>query len=204
MPMQTFFNLPEDKRKTILRAAKQEFSRVPFEEASISNIIKTAKIPRGSFYQYFYNKEDLFVFMVKNVGDKTTQKMEEFLKETHGDLIEAFVMLFDFLKAVLSKEENISFFKNIFLNMNEKTRECLSPTMSKEHAGFYEHFKAMIDFTKFTIEDEKEFIYLFRMLKGILFQNISSYFNGRLPVEEVDAAFSFQINLIKKAAYKNE
>ena len=60
MPKQTFFNLPEGKRKTLMNAAEKEFARVPLAKASISNIIKDANIPRGSFYQYFENKEDLY------------------------------------------------------------------------------------------------------------------------------------------------
>ena len=50
MPTVTFTNLPAEKRKTILDAARAEFSRVSIEEASINRIIKDAKISRGSFY----------------------------------------------------------------------------------------------------------------------------------------------------------
>ena len=41
---------------------KKEFSRLPLKDASIANIIKDAEIPRGSFYQYFENKEDLYYY----------------------------------------------------------------------------------------------------------------------------------------------
>ena len=52
MPKQTFLNLPQEKQQRLLNAGFEEFSRVPAMEASISNIIKLAAIPRGSFYQY--------------------------------------------------------------------------------------------------------------------------------------------------------
>ena len=56
MPKETFFHLKEEKKENIEKALIAEFSSVTFEEASISNIIERAKIPRGSFYQYFLDK----------------------------------------------------------------------------------------------------------------------------------------------------
>ncbi len=60
MPTSTFFNLPSPKRERLLRAAVSEFVQKPFNEVSINRIIRAAEIPRGSFYQYFEDKTDLF------------------------------------------------------------------------------------------------------------------------------------------------
>ena len=70
MPKQTYFHLSKDKQETLIAAAKQEFSRVPLHEASIANIIKSAGIPRGSFYQYFEDKEDLFYYLLNQLSVK--------------------------------------------------------------------------------------------------------------------------------------
>ena len=59
MPKETFLKLPEEKKHKIIKAAKKEFERVPFEQTSIKNIANDAEIARGSFYQYFERKEDL-------------------------------------------------------------------------------------------------------------------------------------------------
>ena len=59
MPKETFVKLPEEKKDKIIKAAKKEFARVPFEQTSIKNIGEDADIARGSFYQYFESKEDL-------------------------------------------------------------------------------------------------------------------------------------------------
>ncbi|MDP3487266.1 MAG: TetR/AcrR family transcriptional regulator, partial [Bacillota bacterium] len=61
MPTQTFFNLPYKKRHRILSAAVQEFTIRNLAEANISHIVKDAGISRGSFYQYFADKEDLYI-----------------------------------------------------------------------------------------------------------------------------------------------
>ena len=65
MPKSTFFNLSPEKREKIEKAIENEFGRTTFEKASISNIIENAKIPRGSFYQYFEDKEDAIKYIVQ-------------------------------------------------------------------------------------------------------------------------------------------
>ena len=49
MPSQTFFNLSKEKQEALLEAAKTEFTKVTFHDASINQIIKEAGISRGSF-----------------------------------------------------------------------------------------------------------------------------------------------------------
>ena len=50
MPTERFYRLPEAKKQVIRQAAIKEFVRVPFEKASINQIIQNADISRGSFY----------------------------------------------------------------------------------------------------------------------------------------------------------
>ncbi len=78
MPKRTFFNLKEDKHKRIIDSAMDEFSNKTYEQVNLSEIIKNAKIPRGSFYQYFEDKEDLYMYLIE-LGRNA--KME-YLKET--------------------------------------------------------------------------------------------------------------------------
>jgi AcrR family transcriptional regulator len=63
----TFNNLSAEKKRKIFDAAVLEFSRRRFSEASINQIVKAAGIPRGSFYQYFNGKEDLFLYMYEEI-----------------------------------------------------------------------------------------------------------------------------------------
>ena len=68
MPSTTFYNLPAEKRERLLSAARAEFARVPYEDASVNRIIRAAGIPRGSFYMYFTDKEELFRFLMETYG----------------------------------------------------------------------------------------------------------------------------------------
>ncbi len=65
MPKKTFQNLPLKKRKRIEAVAIDEFAERSFTSASISAIVAKAGIAKGSFYQYFEGKEDLYLHIVK-------------------------------------------------------------------------------------------------------------------------------------------
>lgn len=65
MPKDTFFNLPQDKKDKILDAAIDEFAEYTYHKASISRIVERAQIAKGSFYQYFEDKADLFKHLME-------------------------------------------------------------------------------------------------------------------------------------------
>lgn len=70
MPTSTFFNLPEKKRLKITEAATREFTIRNLAEANISHIVKDAGISRGSFYQYFSSKEDLYIHLFSTLREE--------------------------------------------------------------------------------------------------------------------------------------
>ena len=69
MPKATFFNLPEEKRQAILDAALEEFAAYSYEQASVNRIVARAGIAKGSFYQYFEDKRDLYFFLLQQAGE---------------------------------------------------------------------------------------------------------------------------------------
>ncbi|MDR1387625.1 MAG: TetR/AcrR family transcriptional regulator [Propionibacteriaceae bacterium] len=70
MATQTFRNLPDAKRERVLAAAIDEFSQRSVEDAKISNIVRQAGIPRGSLYQYFANKEDIYIYVFETLRER--------------------------------------------------------------------------------------------------------------------------------------
>ncbi len=70
MPKSTFFNLPEEKRNLILEVAIDEFAGKDYDSASISQIVARAGIAKGSFYQYFEDKRDLYFYLVELAAEE--------------------------------------------------------------------------------------------------------------------------------------
>lgn len=106
MPNKTFYNLTQKKQDRILNAAINEFSRYPFKSASINRIIKEANIPRGSFYQYFDNKKDIYLYVFKHM---TSVKMTYLGDDINNPHDYPFVDLFEILieKGIHFVKDNI-------------------------------------------------------------------------------------------------
>lgn len=63
MPTETFLNLSKDKREAFIAVALKEFADNNYDSASINQIVKELQIARGSVYQYFTDKLDLWLYL---------------------------------------------------------------------------------------------------------------------------------------------
>lgn len=81
MPNATFHNLPAEKREQITGVAIAEFAAHPYRSASISRIVAQAGIAKGSFYQYFADKQDLYAYLL----DLLVEKKREFFSLERPD-----------------------------------------------------------------------------------------------------------------------
>jgi AcrR family transcriptional regulator len=79
MPKPTFFNLPEEKREKIVSAAVDEFIEYGLENASTNRIVENSGISKGSFYQYFEDKQDVF----KHLLALLEQEKLEYFRDKH-------------------------------------------------------------------------------------------------------------------------
>jgi TetR/AcrR family transcriptional regulator len=95
MPQETFFNLPNDKRNLIITAAMEEFSKSNYNSASINQICKKSKIAKGSFYQYFTDKLELYVYIMTLAIEEKIKFFSSAIAEFHTlTLFEQFRLLF--------------------------------------------------------------------------------------------------------------
>ena len=86
MSTETFLRLPEEKRERFIDAAWAEFARTGFAETSIANIVKGAGIARGSFYQYFTDKDDLFDYLQDILLKYLVSQYRQIMVACEGDL----------------------------------------------------------------------------------------------------------------------
>ena len=100
MPKKTFLNLPQEKQQRILETCKKEFEEKPLFQASVSDIVNTLGIARGSFYQYFENLEECFftilssenmdVHALLRYGEVLSKELIEYTKAIVHNLISRF------------------------------------------------------------------------------------------------------------------
>lgn len=96
IPKQTFFNLPDEKRQRIVDLAMDEFAVQPYSKASLSNVVARAGIAKGSMYQYFEDKRDLFTYLINLAAEK---KMTYIRDQDFSQAADFFTMLEQMLLA---------------------------------------------------------------------------------------------------------
>lgn len=95
MPNLSFFNLSEDKRNLVISVALKEFSTANYDAASINQICKNSTIAKGSFYQYFTDKLDLYVYVMTLAVEAKITFFSEVLHECNTlTLLEQIRLLF--------------------------------------------------------------------------------------------------------------
>lgn len=101
---------PKDKEETILNAALEVFIENGFTNASMNDIAAKAGLGKGTLYEYFQNKEDLFIQVVEvqvsyffneinnRISDKITlgEILNEIIKFTQ-ETIEEVEFIFKFV-----------------------------------------------------------------------------------------------------------
>lgn len=112
MPRETFFRLSAEKKSRITDAAGKEFFSKPYSRTSINQIIKDADIPRGSFYQYFEDKKDLFLYVIGEHIKSIISLFEIKLRQSNGDL---FKCIDDYIDEFIdSTDKNMEAIKIVF------------------------------------------------------------------------------------------
>ncbi len=84
MANQTFYNLSAEKRERFIATALEEFAGYDYTTASLSRIAARLGIAKGSVYQYFTDKQELFLYLLE-ISNQTTLK---FIQETVDGEIE--------------------------------------------------------------------------------------------------------------------
>ncbi len=88
MPKSTFLNLRPEKREAFITAALYEFATNNFQNASITNMVKVLGIAKGSVYQYFEHKKDLYEYLIELATSEKLRYTKKVIKKAgEGDFV---------------------------------------------------------------------------------------------------------------------
>lgn len=79
MPRATFSTLSEEKQGRILRVAANLFAERGFHRTDMEEIAKRAGVAKGSLYNYFHSKDELFLYICRD-------GIERFRRAVWGDI----------------------------------------------------------------------------------------------------------------------
>ena len=200
MPKDTFFRLKEEKRNKIENALIDEFSSGSFEEASISNIILKAGIPRGSFYQYFEDKDDAVKYIIKKFLNFEHGKMQELLKETKGDIFETTIRIYDYMVENSLNDSRNKLIKNILQELR-KNNINLFETEGKL-GNKKQRIEEILDTTQLNIKQEKDVIYFLRILTAVTRSISMEVVTGKISKQKGRETLMCELEILKRGMKK--
>lgn len=154
MPSSRFLKLPEEKRSKILQAVRAELAEFPVNELSINRIIRSADISRGSFYQYFEDKEDLLEYVFSDFKQAVMHEIMQSLQRNQGDMFEVGIDILQKIIAVGSRDENRRIFVNVFSYIRV-AQDSFQKALANEEA-LVESFLGYIDRSRLRFKSDDE------------------------------------------------
>jgi AcrR family transcriptional regulator len=81
MGTETFQRIDPSRRASLLHAAFEEFAATGYEAASLNNMLRKAGIPKGSLYQYFESKKDLYRHLMQLAHGRRMEYLQDVLDQ---------------------------------------------------------------------------------------------------------------------------
>lgn len=204
MIKQTFYNLPITKRERIYQAIKTEFDRVPLDKISINSIIKEANISRGSFYQYFDDKGDLYDIFADKIMDSIKECFTNTLVKYKGDLFATMeeVMSLHFIKVSQpkAKSQMQKFVPGVSVNA-----KSILDRICERSITYFNELTPNIDTRKFSFDNSPEDIrILFEMLMSISKNAIFDVLFMDIDTDKAIKIFNKKLKIVKNGCLKKE
>lgn len=198
MASKTFENLNQEKRDKFLTSAINEFSQKSLSEASVASIIKEAEIPRGSFYQYFIDLEDLYYYILEDHSREIKQKTVDLVIENNGDFIRAIKDLYEYFINKITNKKYYDYFKNIFLKMDCKLEKMFLLNLEDNISGIINK----IDITNLNIQSRLQLAYIVEIINALLIRNLTQFYQRNLSKEKSIEIFNKEIEIVENGIKK--
>lgn len=171
------------KKELILEAGIFLFWKFGPKKVSIDQIVKKAKIAKGTFYLYFSNKEELYQTIIDNIFIYWESKKDEFIKK-YPDIKERILVkvmyslkMFEqnnIIRNIIFWNENYSFWKITKEYIESHHLKLLKPLLWNDETIDYDlvskisFFYVNILNVKSQFKNEDEFYYFAQKFAGIL------------------------------------
>ena len=200
MPSSRFFKLPDEKRSKILRAVHSELAEFPVDELSINRIIHSAGISRGSFYQYFKDKDDLLEYVFSDFRQVMTREIKASIERNQGDMFEVGMDILKKIVAMGSREENRRIFVNVFSYV-KVAQSSLERVIADEEA-LVDGFVRYIDRSRLKFTSDEEVRELMKLGLALFKDSVCRCFADIDNAPAIMETLRKRIEIIKYGAWK--
>ena len=175
---------------------------MPFDDVSINQIIKIADIPRGSFYQYFEDKQDMLQYLLIDYQKQMQCYALASLKQNGGDLFQMFLDILDFTYAFITEEKNNAFFRNVFADIRVNINFFGQQAVGNTYGGFVTELLPFINTHTLDIRKEEDFSNMLGILLPLTGEAFTSAFFDISNYVHVRARYVDRLDILKRGFLK--
>jgi TetR/AcrR family transcriptional regulator len=133
----TFAAIGEEKRNRIYDAAAQLFAREGFENANIKDIADLAGISKGSLYDYFESKEELYLAVCSHGIALSRENIDSIIDDKKDFFTQIHDIFTQGLNFVIAHPHYAQLYVNIAGSGMERFAQRLSLRVEKHTADYY-------------------------------------------------------------------
>ncbi len=136
MPKETFTKIAADKRERLLREAARLFAERGFNQTDVAELASRAGVAKGSIYNYFESKEDLYLFVCQDGMERSRNAVYGDLNP-EWDIYRQLAHIFrQGMRFVLSFPEYLSLYDGIASPGMERFADQLSMAVEKHTSDY--------------------------------------------------------------------
>lgn len=194
MPKETFLNLDESKRKKIFDAAVKEFTNYELHKCRVSSIIKEAGIPRGSFYQYFEDLDDLYYYVVDDVFDRIFDDGYKYSQLTN-DIFEYAILTFEVDYQGFTCHNRHRFIRNVMKSIGSNIEYLEHHNMKRKN--YILEILERMDLSKIRIKGQKDKIRLYELIQSVKRIVIQKSLMDKLTKTDAMELLKWHLNILE-------
>jgi AcrR family transcriptional regulator len=194
MPKDTFYNLSSEKQNKIIDAATEEFTRNSLHKSRVSNIIQKANIPRGSFYQYFIDLEDLYFHVMNMYIDSIYESGLNFTERTN-DLFEFAMLTFDYDYEAYTNDKRHKLMGNMMQTISENPEYMTG--FNTKRIEYVERILDLMDTSNVVHRNKNELVRIYSLIQNLKRGVVHKSMMDKLSKKEAKNEFSWQMEILK-------
>lgn len=197
MPRSTYFHLETEKRRAIFDAGKKEFTTYSLHDASVNRIVKQAGIPKGSFYQYFDNKEEFYWYIVETLIYSKLGDYQDILRKVDGDIFRAEEQIVRYLLNLVESDETHELMKHVFQDSYIALQRRISESGISIYYQMYELLLSY-GFPNLNIRSKEDFVNVFQMIRNITNHTVMMMILQNMTKRDALKLYETQMELLQR------
>ena len=197
MALVSFYNLKDKKKDAILYAIFSCLRKTSYDNLSVNDIVLEADISRGSFYNYFIDKNDAIVTLVESKLKKYSDRYVEAIKASEYNLFEGTKKLYYEIKDILEDEINITFMRNMKFFMEIASQALHSENHKKNIKEFVDWLVENTNEGKTILKEYNRMRNIIDLLLTLIMESIFIQMQFKDDKEVTTKNFNFKLDIIK-------